>query len=56
MQAERRQNIPGAVSGLGSLINGTIGGIEAVVNPDDKRPDAAHPFVAPGPTDQRGPW
>lgn len=56
MQPERRQNLTGAASGLGSLVDGILGGAEAIVDPANKRPDAAHPFIAPGPTDQRGPW
>jgi hypothetical protein len=56
MQPERRQNLTGAAGGLGSLVNGLVGGVAAIVDPANKRPDAAHPFVAPGPTDQRGPW
>jgi hypothetical protein len=55
-QPERRQNFTGSLGGLGSLIDGLLDGTAAIVDPANKRPDAAHPFIAPGPTDQRGPW
>jgi hypothetical protein len=44
-----------AITNLTGLVTGLLGGVAQNVNPSDKRPDAAHPFVAPGPTDQRGP-
>jgi hypothetical protein len=37
------------------LVGGIVGSIASSVDPSNKRPDAAHPFIAPGPTDQRGP-
>lgn len=56
MQHESRQNIPGAGEGLASTLQGLAGGVAAIVDSANKRPDADHPFIAPGPTDQRGPW
>jgi hypothetical protein len=43
------------ISGIIGTVAGLLGSVAAGVNPSDKRPDAAHPFIAPGPTDQRGP-
>ncbi|UZJ55765.1 hypothetical protein CBS101457_005085 [Exobasidium rhododendri] len=56
-QVDKRllSNPTAAVNNGAGLLSGILGGIAESVNPDDKRPDAAHPFIAPGPTDQRGP-
>lgn len=56
MQAEKRQNLTSIVNGAASTLDGLLGGVAAIVDESNKRPDAAHPFIAPGPTDQRGPW
>lgn len=47
--------VSGVLTGAGGILSGLVGAIAQNVNPNDKRPDAAHPFQAPGPTDQRGP-
>jgi hypothetical protein len=41
--------------GLLGLVDGLLGSVASIVDLSDRRPDAAHPFQAPGPTDQRGP-
>lgn len=56
MQPEKRRNLTGDLEGAASLLDGLVGGLAAIVDEDNKRPDAAHPFMTPGPTDQRGPW
>jgi hypothetical protein len=38
----------------GALLDGLLGIVATGVSPNDKRPSPDHPFIAPGPTDQRG--
>lgn len=45
---EERGVFGDAVGDLGGFLNGLLGSIAQNVNPSDKRPDAAHPFVTPG--------
>ncbi|GAA6036391.1 hypothetical protein JCM8097_001698 [Rhodosporidiobolus ruineniae] len=45
----------GLLDTLGDLVNGLSGALATGVKESDRRPDADHPFQAPGPTDQRGP-
>ncbi|GAA6064213.1 hypothetical protein JCM10212_003822 [Sporobolomyces blumeae] len=47
--------ISGVEGGLGDLVNGLSNALATGVKASDRRPDADHPFKAPGPTDQRGP-
>ncbi|GAA5853084.1 hypothetical protein JCM8547_000195 [Rhodosporidiobolus lusitaniae] len=47
--------ITGVEGALGDVVNGLSGTLASGIKTSDKRPDAAHPYKAPGPTDQRGP-
>ncbi|BGP43028.1 hypothetical protein JCM10449v2_007043 [Rhodotorula kratochvilovae] len=47
--------VTGVEGALGDLVNGLTGALATGVKESDRRPDADHPFIAPGPTDQRGP-
>ncbi|GAA5913046.1 hypothetical protein JCM6882_005546 [Rhodosporidiobolus microsporus] len=47
--------ITGVEGGLGQLVDGLSAALATGVRESDRRPDADHPFQAPGPTDQRGP-
>ena len=49
------ETLGNVVGSVGGLLDGLLGGIAENINPSDQRPDAAHPFRAPGPSDQRGP-
>jgi hypothetical protein len=43
------------LASIGSVVEGITGSVASIVDKNNKRPDAAHPYQAPGPTDQRGP-
>ncbi|KAJ9103324.1 hypothetical protein QFC20_004801 [Naganishia adeliensis] len=48
-------NTVDSLLGPNGLLQGLATAGASAVNPNDKVPDAAHPFKTPGPTDQRGP-
>ncbi|GAA5848950.1 hypothetical protein JCM9279_004674 [Rhodotorula babjevae] len=52
-------NVDGIITGvegaLGDVVNGLTGALATGVKESDRRPDADHPYMEPGPTDQRGP-
>ncbi|KAI9635128.1 uncharacterized protein MKK02DRAFT_32626 [Dioszegia hungarica] len=48
-------DVPAALTATGGLLDGLVGGVAKNIQGSTRVPDAAHPFQAPGPTDQRGP-
>lgn len=49
------ETVDNLVGGVGDLLDGLLGSLPSLVNGEVKIPDAAHPYQAPGPSDQRGP-
>jgi hypothetical protein len=49
------ETVGNALTGVGGLLEGLLGSVAQLNNGETRVPDAAHPFQAPGPTDQRGP-
>lgn len=49
------ETVDNLLGGVGDLLDGLLGSLPSLVNGEQQIPDAAHPFQAPGPTDQRGP-
>ena len=49
------ETVDNLLGGVGDLLDGLLGSLPSLVNGETRVPDAAHPFQAPGPTDQRGP-
>ena len=54
-QLEKRQGLGGIVGGLLDAVTGLLGSVAASVDPDNKRPEPGYKFIAPKPTDSRGP-
>lgn len=49
------ETVGNVLTGAGGLLEGLLGRVAKLGEGEKKIPDAAHPFQAPGPTDQRGP-
>lgn len=49
------ETVGNVLTGAGGLLEGLLGRVAKLGEGEKKIPDAAHPFQAPGPSDQRGP-
>ncbi|GAA97831.1 uncharacterized protein L969DRAFT_77894 [Mixia osmundae IAM 14324] len=54
-EALKKRGLPQILGAPANLLDGILGGVAAVVDPNQKRPEPGYNFIAPGPTDQRGP-